>query len=104
MPKITFIEADGTTRVVDIAVGHSVMEAAKNNGVKGILGDCGGCCICGTCHVYVDAAWREFIGPPTDIEVATMDFSENVREESRLGCQLKITDAHDGLILRIPAA
>jgi len=105
MPKITFIEAGQENgRVVDAAVGASVMEAARNAGIAGIPADCGGACICGTCHVHVDAMWRDHVGPPSDIEVATMDFSEDVRAESRLSCQIKVTEELDGLVLRVPAA
>jgi 2Fe-2S ferredoxin len=102
MPKITIIEADGKTEhVLDATVGHSLMETAKNGDVPGIAADCGGCCICGTCHVYIDPAWRDRIGPPGDIETATMEFSEDVRSDSRLSCQIKITDDLDGLIVRV---
>jgi 2Fe-2S ferredoxin len=105
MPRITFIQAGEQDRlVVDAAVGTTVMEAAKSVGVEGIAGDCGGACICGTCHVHVDASWRERIGSRGEIEAATMEFSEDVRAESRLGCQITITEDMDGLVLRIPAA
>ncbi|SFF77134.1 ferredoxin, 2Fe-2S [Novosphingobium sp. CF614] len=105
MPKITFIEAGQEHgRVVDADVGISVMEAARNVGIAGIAADCGGACICGTCHVHVDAMWRDRVGPPTDIEIATMDFSEDVRSESRLSCQIKVTEDLDGLVLRVPGA
>jgi 2Fe-2S ferredoxin len=105
MPKITFIEAgEENGRVVDAPLGITVMEAARNVGIAGILADCGGACICGTCHVHVDAAWRDRIGPPSDIEIATMDFSEDVRPQSRLCCQIKVTEELDGLVLRVPAA
>jgi 2Fe-2S ferredoxin len=104
MPKISFIESgEDQARVVDAEVGATVMEAARNAGIAGIVADCGGACICGTCHVHVDAAWRDRIGPPGDIETATMEFSEDVRPESRLSCQIKVTEDLDGLVLRIPA-
>jgi 2Fe-2S ferredoxin len=101
MPKVTFIERSGATRVVDAALGRSLMEAAKRNDVLGIAADCGGCCICGTCHVYIEPEWRAVVGGKSDIEVATMEFSENVRDESRLACQIKITDAMDGHVVRV---
>jgi 2Fe-2S ferredoxin len=105
MPKICFYEGDAAEpRIVDADVGMTVMEAARNAGIAGIVADCGGCCICGTCHVHVDALWRQRIGPPSDIEVATMDFSEDVRPESRLSCQIAVTDDLDGLVLRVPAS
>jgi 2Fe-2S ferredoxin len=104
MPKITFIEVDADQpRIIDAEVGESVMIAARNAGIVGIPADCGGACMCGTCHVHVDAAWRERVGPPGDIELATMEFSEDVRAESRLSCQIPVTDDLDGLVLRLPA-
>lgn len=78
------------------------MEAARNAGIAGIAADCGGACICGTCHVHIDVAWRDRVGPPSDIEIATMEFSEEVRPESRLSCQIKVTKDLDGLVLRVP--
>jgi len=105
MPKITIIDADGQSEnVFDAAVGITLMEVAKNNGVEGIAADCGGCCICGTCHVYISDAWKERIGPPSDIEVATMEFSEEVRPNSRLSCQITISDELDGLVVQVGAS
>jgi 2Fe-2S ferredoxin len=101
MPKVTFIERNGATRVVDAALGKSLMEAAKRNDVRGIAADCGGCCICGTCHVYIEPEWRAAVGPGNDIEIATMEFSENVEPHSRLACQIKMTDELDGLVVRV---
>jgi 2Fe-2S ferredoxin len=101
MPKVTFIERSGATRVVDAALGKSLMEAARRNDVRGIAADCGGCCICGTCHVYIEPDWQAAVGPRTDIEIATMEFSENVEANSRLACQIKLTDELDGLVVRV---
>jgi 2Fe-2S ferredoxin len=103
MPKVTFIEdANGVEHAVEVAAGTTLMEAARQNRVPGILGDCGGCCICGTCHVYVEPQWRERVGARSDIENATMDFAENVKDSSRLGCQIRLTEALDGLVVRVP--
>jgi len=101
MPKVTFIEKSGAERVVDAPLGASLMEAAKRNDVQGIAADCGGCCICGTCHVYITPEWRAAVGERSDIEAATMEFSENVRGESRLACQIKLTQDLDGLVVRV---
>ena len=101
MPKVTFIERSGEVRVVDADLGHSLMVAARRSGVRGIAADCGGCCICGTCHVHVEPEWQAAVGPRTDIEIATMEFSENVQANSRLACQVKVTDALDGLVVRV---
>jgi 2Fe-2S ferredoxin len=101
MPTVTFIEKNGAERVVDVPLGLSLMECAKRNDVSGIAADCGGCCICGTCHVYITPEWRDAVGPRSDIEGATMEFSENVRGDSRLACQIKVTQALDGLVVRV---
>lgn len=103
MAKITFIQPDGTTQVVDAEKGLTVMEAAKLNNVPGIEAECGGACACATCHVYVDEAWRAKVGKPEDMEEDMLDFAFDVREGSRLSCQIKVSDALDGLVLRVPA-
>jgi 2Fe-2S ferredoxin len=103
MPNLTFISADGgTTRTVDAPEGITLMEAARNAGIDSVAGDCGGACICGTCHIYIDQAWWTKVGEPIDIEQATMEFSENVTPHSRLACRIEVTGALDGLVLRIP--
>jgi len=96
---VTFIQADGVERVLENAeVCKSLMEAGRDNGVLGILADCGGCCDCGTCHVHVDEAWRELVGPPNDVEVDTMNLVENLQEGvSRLSCQIELRQDLDGL-------
>ena len=103
MPRISFIEAgQDEPRIVQADIGMTVMEAGRNAGIVGFVADCGGACICGTCHVYVDAAWRDRTGGPSEIEIATMEFSEEVRPESRLSCQITMTQDLDGLVLRLP--
>ncbi len=102
MAKITYIQPDGSQQVVDAEVGLTVMEAAKKALIGGIEAECGGACACATCHVYVDAAWREKVGKPADMEEDMLDFAFDVREESRLSCQIKVTAALDGLVLRVP--
>ncbi len=103
MAKITFIQPDGEAQVVEAEVGVTVMEAAKLNNIPGIEAECGGACACATCHVYVDAAWREKTGSPAEMEEDMLDFAFDVREESRLCCQIKVSSNLDGLILRVPA-
>jgi 2Fe-2S ferredoxin len=102
MARITFIEPDGKVHVVDAEPGMTVMEAAVKNNVRGIAAECGGACACATCHVYVDAAWREATGKPETMEEDMLDFAFDVREESRLSCQIKVTEVLDGLIVRVP--
>ena len=102
MPKITYIDASGTARTVDAEIGASVMETAIRNGVPGIEAECGGACACATCHVYVDPAWTEKVGGPSAMEQSMLDFAEDVRENSRLSCQIPVTEALDGLVVRMP--
>jgi 2Fe-2S ferredoxin len=102
MAKITFIQADGTSQTVDAEIGLTVMEVAKKNLVNGIDAECGGACACATCHVYVDPAWREAAGPPNEMEEDMLDFAFDVREQSRLSCQIRVSETVDGLIVRVP--
>ena len=102
MPKITFIDSAGTTRTVEATVGATVMETAIQNNIPGVEAECGGACACATCHVYVDEAWREKTGTPEQMEEDMLDFAFDVRPASRLSCQIKVTDALDGLVVRIP--
>ena len=102
MPKITFVEKNGTEHVVDAETGVSVMEAAVKNMVPGIDADCGGACACATCHVYVDDAWVEKAGKAESMEESMLDFAYEPKENSRLSCQIKVSDALDGLIVRLP--
>lgn len=102
MPKITFIDFEGTERSVQGNVGDSVMEAATSNDIPGIDADCGGACACATCHLYIDEAWTEIVGKPEDLEAEMLDVAEDVRDSSRLSCQVKITDAMDGLVVVTP--
>ena len=102
MTKITFIQPDGTEQVVEAEPGMTVMEAARKAMVPGIEAECGGACACATCHVYVEDAWREKVGPPADMEEDMLDFAFDVRESSRLSCQIKVTEGLDGLIVRVP--
>ena len=102
MAKITYIQPDGTENVVEAKAGWSVMEGAIKNRVRGIDADCGGACACATCHVYVDEAWRDRTGEPSAMEESMLDFAEGVEANSRLSCQIKVTDALDGLVVRLP--
>ncbi|MDX2158654.1 MAG: 2Fe-2S iron-sulfur cluster-binding protein [Hyphomicrobiaceae bacterium] len=103
MTKITFIQQDGKSQVVNAEPGLTVMEAAKKNLVAGIEAECGGACACATCHVYVDPAWMAKVGKPSEMEADMLDFAFDVRDESRLSCQIKVTSELDGLVLRVPA-
>jgi 2Fe-2S ferredoxin len=102
MPKVTFIEPDGNEKVVDARIGASLMDTAVQNGVAGILADCGGACTCATCHVYVDPRWTETTGEPGALEKEMLTLAVEPEANSRLSCQIRISDALDGLIVRIP--
>ena len=102
MVKITFIEFDKTEHKVDADEGMSLMEVALQNGVPGIDADCGGACACATCHVYVDKNWVEKTGEAEQMEQDMLDFAFDVNEQSRLSCQVKITDDLDGIIINLP--
>ncbi len=102
MTKITYNDASGQSRIVEALDGSTVMETALRNSIPGIDAECGGACACATCHVYVDEAWRAVTGDRSDMEESMLDFAENVKDNSRLSCQIKITDALDGLVVRMP--
>ena len=102
MPRITYIEHDGTAHTVDVPVGKSVMEGAVDNAVPGIDADCGGACACATCQVYVDPVWAGKLPAKTDMEETMLDFAPAVQPNSRLSCQLRMTEALDGIVLRVP--
>lgn len=103
MPKVTYVQPDGTEKTLDARDGDSVMETAVKNGVKGIVAECGGACSCATCHVYVDEAFTDITGEPEDLEDDMLDGAESERlPNSRLSCQIKMSDELDGLTVRIP--
>lgn len=102
MPRITYIDHTGRSYTVDAEIGQTVMETAIKHQIPGIVAECGGACSCATCHVYVDEAWREATGEPSQMEEDMLDFAFDVRPNSRLSCQIRVTSAHDGLIVRIP--
>ena len=102
MAKITYVDHEGTERVVEATNGESVMEAAIKNSIPGIDADCGGACACATCHVYVDEAFMEKVGNPEDMEQSMLDFAENVQSNSRLSCQISVRDDLDGLKVTTP--
>jgi len=103
MPKITFIEHDGTVHMVEAEIGSTVMETAQRNSVTSIVAECGGSCACATCLVHVDEKWSEVVGKPSAEEEDMLDFAFEVKPTSRLSCQIKVTEALDGLVVHTPA-
>ena len=102
--KITFVDSKGGEQVINVAPGVSLMEAALKNGVSGIEADCGGACSCATCHVFVASEWMAKIPPKEDMEDAMLEFALDLRDESRLSCQILLTENLDGLVVELPAS
>jgi 2Fe-2S ferredoxin len=101
MPRVTFIQPDGVERLVEAPTGTTVMEAAIDHDVEGIVAECGGACSCATCHVYVDPAWSGKLVPPDAQEDGMLDCVLDRRETSRLSCQIVLTAELDGLVVRV---
>ena len=102
MPKIIYNTHDKKTHAIDVQNGLTVMEGAVQNDIPGIDADCGGGMACATCHVYVDQNWVDKTGKAEQMEQDMLDFAFDVTDESRLSCQIKITDDLDGLIVNLP--
>ncbi len=102
MAKITYIAFDGTRFDVEAQNGSTVMENALRNSVPGVEAECGGACACATCHVYVDEAWTDLVGPPEAMEEDMLDFAWEPQTNSRLSCQIVVRDELDGLVVRVP--
>jgi 2Fe-2S ferredoxin len=104
MPKITFIKSDGVPLVINAKEGVTLMQAGIDGGINGIVAECGGCCQCATCHVYVASDWQDRLAPVTESEEAMLDNTVcERRPESRLSCEIKVTPELDGLVVRLPA-
>lgn len=102
MPRVTFIEHNGTRHEVGAETGLSLMRAAVDNKVPGIDADCGGQCACATCHVYVDPAWESKLGSRGEMEEDMLNFAATTKANSRLSCQITITEALEGLVVSMP--
>ena len=97
MPKVIFVDPEGARHEVDVEVGTTVMEAAIDNDVPGIVAECGGACACATCHAYVDENWFARLPEMDDMEDAMLDSALDRTENSRLTCQISMTDEFDGI-------
>lgn len=102
MPSITYVEFSGEKHVIEVENGVSVMRGAIDNGVPGIDADCGGECSCATCHVIVADAWMGVVGTPSEGEESMLDLNPEREANSRLSCQIEVTDALDGLVVNLP--
>lgn len=102
MAKVTFIQPDGSSQIVSAAPGATVMETAVDNDIEGIVAECGGACSCATCHVYVAEEWLDRLPPMSGQEDGMLDCALERRGNSRLSCQLEVTDAIDGLVVTVP--
>ncbi len=101
MPKIIYVDINGARRECNVANGVSVMEGAIANGIAGILAICGGSCACSTCHTYIDPTWMDRVGPASDIEDSTLELAYDRKPNSRLSCQIEVTDKLDGLVVHV---
>ncbi len=101
MPKIIYINTDGTRIEADVKSGYTVMEGAMDNGVDGIVAECGGACACATCHSYIDEAWLDRLPPMDDMEDSMLDVAYERRDNSRLTCQIEVSEALDGLVVHV---
>ena len=101
MPKISFLNASGNVEEVDAKAGLTLMEVAVDNNVAGIVAECGGACACATCHAYIDEAWLDKLPAMDDMEDAMLDSALDRRPNSRLSCQIEISDDLDGLALTV---
>lgn len=104
MPAVTFIQADGNSQEVNAEIGSSLMQAAVDNMVEGILAECGGSCSCATCHCYIETNWIAKIDPASEMEKDLLECVTEPKDNSRLSCQVIITDAHDGLTVHLPTS
>ena len=103
MPSVTYVNSNGSRKTVSVATGKSIMAAAVENNIDGIVGQCGGNAICGTCHVYVDPSQLSLLEPARDDEAATLEIvAAERRPNSRLGCQIEVKPELDGLVVEMP--
>ena len=103
MPNVTYISHQGETQTVNVPVGTSVMEGAVKNGIDGIVAECGGACMCATCHVYVDPAWLDKLQPIGEEQEEMLGVTAAERKpNSRLSCQIEMRPELEGLVVRTP--
>ena len=101
MPKITYVTSDGSRHEVEVENGYSVMEGAINNNIDGIVAECGGACACATCHSYIDEAWLNKMPAMDDMEDSMLDAAFERKDNSRLTCQIEVSNNLDGLVVHV---
>ena len=102
MPIVKYINHDGTANEVEVPVGNSVMQGAVDNMLDGIIAECGGSCSCATCHCYIDEAWADKVSPASEMEKDMLECVLEPQDNSRLSCQINVTDELDGLVVKLP--
>jgi 2Fe-2S ferredoxin len=102
MPRIVFTDSGGRRLEINAPLGITLMEAARQHGVPGVVAQCGGACACATCHVYIDPAWLAKLQPREDMEEGMLESAWEPRDNSRLSCQIHITADLDGLEVTVP--
>jgi len=102
MPKVTYIEANGQSHEVDLDAGVSLMQGAVDNMIEGIVAECGGSCSCATCHCYIDQQWLDKLEPATEMENDLLECVTEPKDNSRLSCQIVISDDLNGLVVHLP--
>jgi len=101
MPKITYVTTDGERHEFEVENGYSVMEGAINNDIDGIVAECGGACACATCHAYIDEKWLDKLPEMDDMEDSMLDAAFERKANSRLSCQIEVSDELDGLVVYV---
>jgi 2Fe-2S ferredoxin len=102
MPTVTYQLPDGSVREIDVPCGQSVMDGSVRHNLAGIVAECGGSCSCATCHVYLDEASQKWFDDPSDEERELLEFAEGAQPNSRLSCQLIVTDGCNGVRVQVP--
>ncbi|MCH8142995.1 MAG: 2Fe-2S iron-sulfur cluster binding domain-containing protein [Proteobacteria bacterium] len=102
MPKVTYVEDDGTTHEIDVPVGTTLMQGAVSHLIPGIEGDCGGLCACATCHVYISDEFVPLCNSADELESGMLEFAFDVRDSSRLACQIEVSEEMEGIVVQMP--
>jgi len=103
MVQVTIFDSSGDSKTIEGRGGQTLMEAAVDHGISAIEAICGGACACGTCHVWIDAAWTAVVGPPSKQEAEMLEGIEGANSQSRLSCQIRLAPALNGLVITTPA-